>query len=287
MANFGNNHLAYGAFAKLRYTQLGKSAFGKLSVRGMAPVSDFRQRGNNLLIMPFGPPGPWIEKGHEGAASSSSAFGAKHTLGDLYGDEPMSNVGSKLTTIQKNFPHIETFLNSVVHLKPQGESVEQYKATILNFIIELYDNRNNIDTFVLDVNYLLPFSKFWTPAIPFNISGALTSAENKQIDLSLKSLQIRLNNSAFGMLAKQKVNPSGYIATWYGQPRTAPPSWNPLLMQGGNIYPEGIDSPRLSNVVAFGARKSKSKSNSAKKSVKKSASKPKVKSVKKTAKKRN
>jgi len=45
------------------------------------------------------------------------------------------------------------------------------------------------------------------------------------------------------------VNPSGYLATWYGQPRTPPPSWDPLLLQGQNTFRQGIDSPRLSNVV--------------------------------------
>lgn len=45
------------------------------------------------------------------------------------------------------------------------------------------------------------------------------------------------------------VNPSGYLSTWYGQPRTPPPSWNPLLLQGQNTFRQGINSPRLSNVV--------------------------------------
>ena len=57
------------------------------------------------------------------------------------------------------------------------------------------------------------------------------------------------------------VNPSGYLATWYGQPRTPPPSWNPLLLQGQNTFRQGIDSPRLSNVVVpqsnFGRRRRK------------------------------
>lgn len=56
-------------------------------------------------------------------------------------------------------------------------------------------------------------------------------------------------------LAGRNVNPSGYLSTWYGQPRTPPPSWNPLLLQGHNTFREGIDSPRLSNVVSgFGKR---------------------------------
>ena len=60
--------------------------------------------------------------------------------------------------------------------------------------------------------------------------------------------------AAFGSnsLKGRSVNPSGYLSTWYGQPRVAPPSWNSLLLQGHNTFREGIDSPMLSNVVSFG-----------------------------------
>lgn len=51
-------------------------------------------------------------------------------------------------------------------------------------------------------------------------------------------------------LAGRRVNPSGYLSTWYGQPRIPPASWNPLLLQGHNTFREGINSPMLSNVVA-------------------------------------
>lgn len=114
-----NDHLAYGAFSGLKFGKSNK--FGKLSVQpGMRPVSDFRRTTNPLLTMPFGPPQPWIAKGHEGGASS-----------------------------------------------------------------------------------------------------------------------------AFG----QKVNQSGYLSLWNAQPRSLPPSWNPLLLQGGNVYRQHPDSPGLSDVV--------------------------------------
>jgi hypothetical protein len=51
-------------------------------------------------------------------------------------------------------------------------------------------------------------------------------------------------------LEGRMVNPSGYLSTWYGQPRIVPTSWNPLLLQGHNTFREGINSPMLSNVVS-------------------------------------
>ncbi len=50
-------------------------------------------------------------------------------------------------------------------------------------------------------------------------------------------------------LKGRTVNPSGYLSTWHGQPRIIPPSWNPLLLQGNNTFREGVNSPKLSNVV--------------------------------------
>ena len=50
-------------------------------------------------------------------------------------------------------------------------------------------------------------------------------------------------------LKGRTVNPSGYLSTWNGQPRIIPPSWNPLLLQGNNTFREGVNSPKLSNVV--------------------------------------
>lgn len=50
-------------------------------------------------------------------------------------------------------------------------------------------------------------------------------------------------------LKDRYVNPSGYLATWYGQGRTAPPSWNSLLLQGNNTFRQGINNPRLSQVM--------------------------------------
>lgn len=116
-----SDHLAYGAFSGLKF---GKSSkFGKLSVPpGMRPVSSYRRTDNPLLTMPFGPPRPWMAKGHEGGASSAAAFG-------------------------------------------------------------------------------------------------------------------------------QKVNQSGYLSLWNAQPRSLPPSWNSLLLQGGNVYRQEPNSPGLHDVV--------------------------------------
>lgn len=65
------------------------------------------------------------------------------------------------------------------------------------------------------------------------------------------------STAAFGNSLRDKyVNPSGYLSTWYGQPRVIPASWNPLLLQGNNIFREGIDNPTLSQVM-FGRPKGK------------------------------
>ena len=56
-------------------------------------------------------------------------------------------------------------------------------------------------------------------------------------------------------------NPNGYEALWNGgEPFTAPPSWNPLLLQGNTFIPMGLNSPKLSGIScnsAFGRRKRK------------------------------
>jgi len=129
------SHLAFGVFENFQFNPKTNS-FGALEVpNGMTPVSNFKRSNNPLLIMPFGPGGQWLEKGHEGAASSGVAFGKRARFGNM-------------------------------------------------------------------------------------------SLEGKT------------------------VNPSGYLSTWNGQPRIAPPSWNPLLLQGNNVFREGINSPMLSNVVS-------------------------------------
>ena len=63
--------------------------------------------------------------------------------------------------------------------------------------------------------------------------------------------RIRRGRNRFGnnSLADKYVNPSGYLSTWYGQPRALPPSWNYLLLQGNNTFREGIDNPKLSQVM--------------------------------------
>lgn len=59
-------------------------------------------------------------------------------------------------------------------------------------------------------------------------------------------------SSGFGSAARDNqmyVNPSGYLSLWYGAPNNIPPSWNPLLRQGNNIFQMGINDPKLSNVL--------------------------------------
>ena len=146
-----------------RKTKTRRTKFGALTVpSGMRPVSTFRRTNNPFLIMPFGPPGRWLESGPQGAASSS-AYGRRN----LFGSGRIGGVA----------PNLNEILNQ------------------------------------------------------------------------------RLQRTRFGSLAGSHVNPShlnpsGYLSTWYGQPRIVPPSWNPLLFQGDNAFREGINSPLLSNVVA-------------------------------------
>ena len=51
-----------------------------------------------------------------------------------------------------------------------------------------------------------------------------------------------------------KMTPSGYLATWNGQPIVAPPSWNPLLLQDGSTFKMKTDHPKLSS-ISFGKKK--------------------------------
>ena len=61
----------------------------------------------------------------------------------------------------------------------------------------------------------------------------------------------KCKSCSFGSSLDDKyVNPSGYLSTWYGQPRVIPPSWDPLLLQGQNTFRQGINNPTLSQVVA-------------------------------------
>lgn len=82
-----NNHLAFGAFANLRFNNGNiVSGFGNLDVpRGMKPVSDFRRTSRPLITMPFGPPGQWLVEGHEGGASSAAGFGRSSFPSSLAG----------------------------------------------------------------------------------------------------------------------------------------------------------------------------------------------------------
>jgi len=70
---------------------------------------------------------------------------------------------------------------------------------------------------------------------------------------------LRKRNYGFGnSLAGKRVNPSGYLSTWYGAPRVVPPAWNSLLLQGQNNFREGINDPTLSNVgTGYGRKRRK------------------------------
>lgn len=50
-------------------------------------------------------------------------------------------------------------------------------------------------------------------------------------------------------VSDHNVTQSGYLSLWDAQPRSLPPSWNPLLLQGGNVYKQRDNSPLLSSVV--------------------------------------
>lgn len=63
------------------------------------------------------------------------------------------------------------------------------------------------------------------------------------------SLGNSFGNSFGSPMDSKYVNPSGYLATWYGQPVVPPPSWNPLLLQGNNVFEQNINYPSLSKVV--------------------------------------
>jgi hypothetical protein len=63
---------------------------------------------------------------------------------------------------------------------------------------------------------------------------------------------VRFGNNT---LTGRKVTPAGYMSTWNGMPVVPPPSWNPLLHQGGNTFVTNPNSPSLSDIVAsFGRR---------------------------------
>lgn len=87
-------------------------------------------------------------------------------------------------------------------------------------------------------------------------------------------------NVRFGSkLSDRKVNQSGYLSLWNSQPRSLAPSWNPLLLQGSNVFQQGGNSPNLSDVVpvsSFGRRKLVRKVGKVtkKRSVKKTTKKP-------------
>lgn len=70
--------------------------------------------------------------------------------------------------------------------------------------------------------------------------------------------QRRRQGFGFSKLNDQYVNPSGYLSTWYSHPMPPPPSWNPLLRQGGNMYNTDVSYPKLSNVLvpnSYGRRR--------------------------------
>ena len=48
---------------------------------------------------------------------------------------------------------------------------------------------------------------------------------------------------------KIKYTPAGYLAMWNAQPRVPPPSWNSLLLQGNNLFQQGINKPSLKRIM--------------------------------------
>lgn len=89
-------------------------------------------------------------------------------------------------------------------------------------------------------------------------------------------------------VSDHNVTQSGYLSLWDAQPRSMPPSWNPMLLQGGNVYKQRENSPLLSSVVpvsSFGrvrrvSKVSKTKKVSSKKPVRKTKAKTKTKAKK-------
>jgi len=52
-------------------------------------------------------------------------------------------------------------------------------------------------------------------------------------------------------LDQAKLSQSGYLSLWDAPPVNMPPSWNPLQLQGGNIYPQHLNRPKLRQIKRF------------------------------------
>lgn len=88
------------------------------------------------------------------------------------------------------------------------------------------------------------------PPQPWITRGPESGTASGSAPASAFGRRRRYRRSRFGdSLNNKYLNPSGYLSTWYGQPRTPPPSWNGLLLQGGNIYQQNVNYPGLDRVM--------------------------------------
>ena len=124
---------------------------------------------------------------------------------------------------------------------PNGKYVRQlYKQN--NFgALETPPGMRSVSSFRKAGQYNRPFLEMpFGPPQPW-----LTSSPQGAASSSVEFGRQRFGSNS---LKDRYVNPSGYLSTWYGQPRTPPASWNPLLLQGNNTFRQGINNPKLNQV---------------------------------------
>lgn len=59
------------------------------------------------------------------------------------------------------------------------------------------------------------------------------------------------NDSYYPPLNEAEISQSGYLSMWDGPPVVRPASWNPLQLQGGNIYQQRLGNPRLNQIRRY------------------------------------
>ena len=247
-----SNNLSFGLFSEFgmdkKTGRFGKSRFGELTVpNSMRPVSDFRKSSNVALVAPFGPPGKWLADPSPAARSSSSMYGRK----------------------TRNAIVIDT--NTRIRNVPDGYSGSRHRRGGLNNIrlpSGLSSGLNNIrpprrlplpggrSNGLNNARPNINFNKLIAPKKPLE-GGITIGGKGKGKGNSFLTNLLNKEGNKFGRssLAGRKVTPAGYLAIQYGQPRTVPPSWNPLLLQGNNNFVTSPGYPTLSDVSAFGARR--------------------------------
>lgn len=101
-----------------------------------------------------------------------------------------------------------------------------------------------------------PMQPWILPDLPQSASsGAPPSAQyGRKRKANKSSRKSRSSNFGYESLEGKRVTPAGYVATWEGFPRTPPPSWNPLLLQGENNFVTSLKSPTLKD-VGFGKKR--------------------------------